>query len=143
MHQYPVHCDTIYTAVYSTQGLCSLHQNSFSTVESREVPVKQDKEGRLVEECCCVQPLRAEQNQAFLMEVFILCSMVWSILTGSVSIFKMSLSAACSSNRHNHLQIQKQLFTHSDQFFRPICEKIHLKHSYSRKEKMHNIFVNI
>lgn len=62
--------------------------------------VNRDREGRLVEECCCIQPLGAEQNQAFLMEVFILCSVVWSILIASVSVFTVSSSAACSSNRH-------------------------------------------
>lgn len=63
-------------------------------------PVSQDREGGLAEECCCTQPLGAEQNQAFLMEVFILCSAAWSILTASVSVFLSSPSAAGSSNRN-------------------------------------------
>lgn len=40
--------------------------------------MKQDRVGTPAEECCCIQPLRAEQNQAFLMEVFMLGSTVWS-----------------------------------------------------------------
>lgn len=49
--------------------------------EGEDIPPRsvQDRVGTLAEECCCIQPLMAEQNQAFLMEVFILYSVVWSI----------------------------------------------------------------
>lgn len=40
----------------------------------------QDRVGTLAEECCCIQLLSAEQNQAFLMEVFIFRSAVWPVL---------------------------------------------------------------
>lgn len=51
----------------------------------------QDRVGTLAEECCCIQALRAEQNQAFLMEVFILHSVVWSILVSSASVVARTL----------------------------------------------------
>lgn len=60
-------------------------------------PVNQDREEDLAEESCCIQTLGTEQNQAFLTEVFILHSMVWSILTVSVTILNLSSSAECSS----------------------------------------------
>lgn len=83
---------SISTAVYkaSTVGLCALRVVQYSREWGRP-PVNQDREGRLAEECCCIQPLEAEQNQAFLMEMFILCGVVWSILAGSVSVIVSSM----------------------------------------------------
>lgn len=49
----------------------------------------QDRVWTLAEECCCIQPLRAEQNLAFLMEV--LHSVVWSILVSSASVVARTL----------------------------------------------------
>lgn len=51
----------------------------------------QDRVWTLAEECCCIQPLRAEQNLAFLMEVFMLHSVVWSILVSSASVVARTL----------------------------------------------------
>lgn len=79
-----------FTVQYSTAG-----PMVFITAVAVVSPVNQDREEDLAEESCCIQPLGAEQNQAFLMEVFILHSTVWSIFTVSVAIFRLPSSAEC------------------------------------------------
>lgn len=70
----------------STTGLLGIRLSSLSWWQGRPLWTRQGREGRPAEECGCVQPLGVKQNQAFLMEVFILCSAVWSILDASASV---------------------------------------------------------
>lgn len=73
-------------------------------------PVRQDREGRLAGwllYTVCV----TEQNQAFLMEVFTFCTVVWPILTVPAGVFIVSLSAeSCKIKHASKLEKKQTLF---------------------------------